>query len=181
MDSPKPKLLLHVCCSPCATYSSYEKLAPRYDLTWYFDNSNLASRQEYDKRLSYVQLMAEKFGWPLLVEPYRHESWQTLVCSREHDPERGARCQICYKSRLLSTAKRAASSGFDYFSTSLLVSPYKDTEKIHSLGRELAEAFNSAFLDFDFQADDGYRRSQEMAKALGLYRQKFCGCEYSLQ
>ena len=173
-------LLLQVCCAPCGTYTSYDRLAPRYDLTWYFCNPNLVSQEEYDRRLEAVQIVATRFNWPLIVEPYEHKIWQTMACRRAADPERGVRCQLCYHSRLAQTARLAREKDFDMFGTTLLVSPYKDTTAILALGRGLADAAGPEFLVEDFQADDGYRRSQDMARELGLYRQKFCGCEYSL-
>ena len=175
-----PRLLLHVCCAPCGTYVSLERLKPRYDLTWYFYNPSLCSREEYDKRLAAVRLVADKFRIPLLVAPYEHEGWLSLVAGRENDPERGSRCRLCYSARLAETARLAKEKGFDYFSTSLLASPYKDTAAIRALGREQEKEGGVKFLDEDFQADDGYRKSQALAKELGLYRQKFCGCEHSL-
>ena len=174
------KLLLQICCAPCGTYISRERLAPQYELTWYFCNPNLVSEEEYRKRLEMVEMMAEKFGFPLIVEPYEHDEWKDLTCARAADPERGERCRLCYRDRLARTARLAKEMGFDIFGTTLLVSPYKDADAIREIGKELEEASEVAFLDMDFQADDGYRRSQELAKELGLYRQKFCGCEYSL-
>jgi predicted adenine nucleotide alpha hydrolase (AANH) superfamily ATPase len=174
------KLLLQICCAPCGTFISRERLAPRFDLTWYFCNPNLASQLEYDRRLEAVQLMADKFGWPLLIEPYEHEVWQSLTLGRGADPERGPRCQLCYRDRLVRTAQLARRQKFDLFGTTLLVSPYKDTAAINQIGQELAQTLGLPFLSEDFQADDGYRQSQNLARELGLYRQKFCGCEYSL-
>ena len=175
------KLLLHICCAPCGTYISRDRLAPDYDLTWYFYNSNLNSPAEYDERLYYVQLMADKFNFPLIVEPYDHVTWQTKISGQENCPERGACCLICYRDRLVKTARLAKDQGFDLFSTTLLVSPYKDAAAINNISRSLSADYGVTFLDQDFQADDGYRRSQALAKELGLYRQKFCGCEYSLK
>lgn len=177
----RPKLLLHICCAPCGTYISRDRLAPQYDLTWYFYNPNLNSREEYEKRLHYVKLMAAKFSWPLIIEPYDHETWRKKICGREADPEKGERCRICYGDRLEKTAQLAKQQGFDFFSTTLLVSPYKDTALIKNLSAELSMVHGVDFLDQDFQSDDGYRRSQELAKELEIYRQKFCGCEYSLR
>ncbi len=174
------KLLLQICCAPCGTYISRDRLAPHYDLTWYFCNPNLVSLEEYEKRLEMVKLMAAKYDWPLIIEPYEHAEWQEITCGRAADPERGERCRLCYRDRLVRTARLAKEKGFDVFGTTLLVSPYKDAAAIIEIGKELEEMSEVAFLDMDFQADDGYRRSQELAKELGLYRQKFCGCEYSL-
>lgn len=174
------KLLLQICCAPCGTYISRERLAPRFDLTWYFCNPNLASQEEYDKRLEAVKAMAEKFNFPLIIEPYDHASWLAKADDRADDPERGERCRLCYRDRLEKTAKLAKEKGFDLFSTSLMVSPYKDTVAIQAICTALAEIIGIPFLNEDFQADNGYRLSQDLAKELGIYRQKFCGCEFSI-
>lgn len=182
--SRKPKLLLHVCCAPCSTYLSQARLKTKYDLTWYFYNPNLCSLEEYDRRFKYVKLMAEKFAIPLISAPdfaTTKAAWQEKIKGREQDVERGPRCQICYRDRLEKTCQLAKEQGFDFFSSSLLVSPYKDTAALRKISQELATTYQVNFLDEDFQTDDAYRKSQAFAKELGLYRQKFCGCEYSLK
>ncbi len=176
----KPTLLLHICCAPCGTYVSQERLLPRYRLTWFFYNPNLVSQVEYDTRLHFVKLMAEKFSIPLIVVPYNNGPWCQKVAGREHDPERGARCQICYLDRLRETARLAKEKKFDFFGTTLLTSPYKDKEVINKMSQDLSASFGVQFLNEDFQKDDGYRKSQALAKELGIYRQKFCGCKYSI-
>ncbi len=181
LDRKKPSLLLHVCCAPCSSYISRDLLLPNYNLTWYFYNPNLNSRAEYERRLEAVKTVAEKFKIPLIVEPYDHELWLKAISGHELDPERGARCQICYTDRLEKTAKLSSEKKFDFFSTSLLVSPYKDTVAIKKIGAELATSYKVKFLATDFQANDGYRKSQTFAKELGIYQQKFCGCEFSLK
>jgi UDP-GlcNAc:undecaprenyl-phosphate GlcNAc-1-phosphate transferase len=175
----KPRLLLHICCAPCATYLSVNRLAPFYDLTWYFYNSNLCDKEEYNKRLAAVQEMANKFNFKLLVEPYDHQEWLKKIKGRENDLERGPRCKICYSDRILKTIKLASEKKFDFFSTSLLVSPYKDSEAIKNISRSFALEYKVKFLEDDFQSDNAYQKSQTLAKELGIYRQKFCGCEYS--
>jgi len=176
-----PKLLLHVCCAPCATYISVERLKPRFDLTWFFYNPNLNTREEYEQRLAAVKFVAEKYSISLIVEPYNHVPWQEKIVGREKEPEKGERCRICYGQRLEKTAALAQEKGFAWFATTLSVSPYKDQGAIASIARLLAVAYKPKFLDEDFQIDDAYRKSQALAKELGIYRQKFCGCEYSLQ
>jgi len=176
----KPKLLLHVCCAPCAAFISVYYLPTTYNVTWYFYNPNLLSEEEYNKRLAAVKAMAVKFKIPLIIEPYEHSNWLKLVRGREQDKERGRRCLICYCDRLLKTAVLAKDSGFDFFSSSLLVSPYKDTAVIMNISRQLAIELAVSFLEDDFQANNIYRRFQEFAKELNIYRQKFCGCEFSL-
>jgi len=180
-NNDRQKLLLHICCAPCSAYISRNILMPKYDLTWYFYNSNLNSFEEYSKRLEAVKLVSGKFNIPLIVEPYEHDEWLKKIKGREADPERGGRCQICYRDRLSKTAALARKMEFAYFSTSLLVSPYKDTKAINQIGLEFARKNNLKFLNYDFQENDGYYKSQDLAKELGIYRQKFCGCEFSLK
>jgi UDP-GlcNAc:undecaprenyl-phosphate GlcNAc-1-phosphate transferase len=175
----KPSLLLHVCCAPCATYISRERLAEKYNLTWYFYNSNLDSLEEYQRRLAAVKIVTKKYHWPLIIEPYNPQAWQKMIKGHENDVERGGRCQLCYRDRLTKTVQLAKQKKFDFFTTSLLVSPYKDTEAIKRISQGLAEQSPVKFLVSDFQADNGYQKSQALAKELGLYRQKFCGCVYS--
>jgi len=180
-ENKKPSLLLHICCAPCGTYISRDRLLPAYRVTWFFYNPNLASQEEYDKRLKYVRLMAKKLSIPLIVIPYDHLAWQDKIKGREQDPERGSRCLICYLDRLRETAKLAREKNFDFFGTTLTVSPYKDVEAIKKLASDLEVRNGVKFLTEDFQAEDGYHKSQALAKELGLYRQKFCGCEYSMK
>jgi len=180
-ENAKPSLLLHICCAPCATYISSVRLLSRFRLTWFFHNPNLVSQEEYDKRLKYVKLMATKFSIPLIVAPYEHKAWCELVKGRELDPERGVRCRLCYSDRLRATVKLARSKKFDFFATSLSLSPYKDKEAIAAISKKLAIEIGVKFLDEDFQTDNAYYKSQELAKELGMYRQKFCGCEYSIK
>ncbi|MDI3496239.1 MAG: UDP-GlcNAc:undecaprenyl-phosphate/decaprenyl-phosphate GlcNAc-phosphate transferase [Patescibacteria group bacterium] len=180
-EKKKPKLLLHVCCAPCASYISYNYLVPAYRLTWFFYNPNLTSLEEYNKRLYYVKKMAKKFHIPLVVVPYEHEKWLKKVEGHEMDPEKGERCLICYFDRLEKTAQTAQAEKFDYFSTSLLYSPYKNIEALKEIGKKLEKKYQTIFLDNDYSAENAYHNSQEFAKSLGMYRQKFCGCEFSIR
>jgi len=175
----KEKLLLHICCAPCSAYLIKEILNPEFAVTLYFYNSNLCSEEEYNERLKWVKVVAEQNEIPLIIEPYNHEAWLSQVKGTESEPERGARCLICYRDRLDATAKLAHEQKFDCFSTSLLVSPYKDREALVAISKEVALKYQTTFLDRDFQINDTYKKSQELAKELGFYRQKFCGCEFT--
>jgi len=175
----KSKLLLHVCCAPCSAYLVKNILIPEYEVTLYFLNSNLDTKSEYDERLKWVEVVARENKLPLIIEPYNHKEWLGLTKGRESDPERGARCLICYRDRLIKTAELAKSKNFDYFSTSLLVSPYKDTKALINISKELAIQYGVKFLEQDFQINDTYKKSQALAKDLGYYRQKYCGCEFT--
>ncbi len=175
----KAKLLLHVCCAPCSAYLIKEILVPEFALILYFYNSNLCSLEEYNERLKWVQVVASENNIPLIIEPYNHDEWLTKIAGGENDPERGARCLVCYRDRLEKTAKLASEKNFDFFSTSLLVSPYKDEQALIKISKEEAEKYHTTFLERDFRAGDIYSKSQELAKEKGFYRQKFCGCEFT--
>ncbi len=177
----RPRLLLHVCCAPCAAYVTQEKLRKRFKVSWYFYNSNLFSKEEYKKRLFYVKKFCQKYKIKLIVEPYEHRDFLSIVAGKENDLERGGRCLICYLDRLKKTAALASEKKYDFFSTSLLVSPYKKTEDIVAMCKDLAEEHNVAYLDENLQADNCFYLSQEFAKKENYYRQKFCGCEFSMK
>ena len=179
-ETKKPSLLLHICCAPCGTYITEEVLLPKYKVTWFFYNPNLNSEEEYDLRLKYVRQMAERLKIKLRVVPYNHSVWLEKIKGREADQEKGRRCQICYLDRLRETVALAKKDKFDFFGTTLLVSPYKDGAAIKKQAHDLADSFGVKFLEDDFLANGVYRKSQELAKQLGIYRQKYCGCEFSL-
>ncbi len=156
-------------------------LLPKYELTWYFYNPNILSQEEFDKRLSYVISVAKQYKIKLIIEPYNHDAWLEKIKGREDDPERGRRCQICYLDRLKKTADLAKKKKFNFFSTTLLTSPYKDTDSIKTISKDLSQSMGIKFLEFDFPTEELYRKSQDLAKELGIYRQKFCACEYSIK
>lgn len=177
----KERLLLHICCAPCGAYPSQEILSPQYDLTLYFYNPNLLSQEEYDKRLLYVKELAAKNNWPLIIEPYNHGDWQKKVSGLESEAELGKRCEVCIGDRLEKTAALAKAEDFKIFATTLAFSPYKNQVFIRQMALELATKYGIKFLDRDWPIQDIYRHSQDLAKKLGFYRQKFCGCEYAFK
>ncbi len=177
----KPSLLFQVCCAPCASFVSIDILIKKYDLTWYFCNPNLFSREEYEKRLEAVRFIAEKFKIKLIVDEYNHEAWLNKVKGLENEPEKGKRCFICYYDRLLKTASLAKQKGFDFFGTSLSVSPFKDLNSILNISHKLSNEFKVGFLPDNLRSSDIFKKSQELAKKEDLYRQNFCGCEFSLR
>ncbi|MCX6795349.1 MAG: epoxyqueuosine reductase QueH [Candidatus Falkowbacteria bacterium] len=179
LKTRKPRLLLHVCCAPCAAYITHARLMQRFRVTWYFYNSNLCSIDEYQKRLAAVKTFCRKYGIKLIIEPYIHQDFLASVKGRETDQEKGERCLVCYRDRLKKTAALARGKGYDFFSTSLLTSPYKLTSEISLICSDLSEEFGVKYLDEDFQADNGFILSQEFAKQENYYRQNFCGCEFS--
>lgn len=174
----KPGLLLHLCCGPCGAQIS-EDLQKDYAVTLLFANSNLDSLKEYKKRLLAAKILAKRHGLPLIVEAYKHDEWSLLIKGLEDEPERGKRCLLCYRYRLAQTAAKCRDLGLDYYASSLAVSPYKNVQAVINIGRALSLKSGPKFLDKNFNANDGFRQSVAAAKRLGLYRQKYCGCEFS--
>lgn len=175
----KPKLLLHVCCAVCAAYFSLNKFKKDYNLTWYFYNPNLVSQLEYNKRLKVVKEAASQYKIKLIIEPYDPKSWLEKIKGKENDSEGEERCFICYQDRLEKTIILAKNMKFDYFTTSLLVSPYKNKNKIEDIARFLAKKYKTKFLQFNWQANNGFKLSLDLAKKNKWYRQNFCGCLFS--
>jgi len=174
----KPKLLLHICCVGCGAFVS-QLLAKDFQVTLYFYNPNIYPQREYELRLAETKKIAQKFGFKLLIGEYAHDEWLKLISGHEQDPEKGARCLICYRERLEKTAKLARESGFAYFASTLTVSPHKLAQEINAIGLELALKYGVKFLNRDFKKQDGFKKSIALSKNLGLYRQDYCGCEFS--
>ncbi|MBN1556881.1 MAG: epoxyqueuosine reductase QueH [Lentisphaerae bacterium] len=168
-----PRLLLHTCCGPCAT-ACIERLRDGYALTLFFSNSNIAPRAEYDRRLAAARKLADLQGLPLVEDAYDHAAWRAAVQGLEDEPERGRRCEACFAFNLGRAARYAREHAFDGFTTTLTVSPHKAAPVIFSIGSRLGP-----FLATDFKKQDGFKRSLELTRRLGLYRQDYCGCEFS--
>ena len=170
--TPK-KLLLHVCCGPCATHC-IKVLEAEYQTALFFSNSNIAPKQEYQRRLAAAQILARECRLPLVQDTYDHDAWLEHIRGLEREPEGGARCEKCFEFSLQRTARYAKQHGFDVFTTSLTISPHKDSQLIFRVGGKLG-----SLLCTDFKKRDGFRHSVELSKAYKLYRQNTCGCEFS--
>ena len=169
-------ILLHCCCAVCAS-SCIERLTrENRRVTLFFSNSNIAPREEYDRRLDAMRKLAGITGLELIVDDYRHDAWREAVAGLENEPERGRRCPECFRFSLTRTAERARELGIAHFTTSLTVSPLKDSRTIFAVGSAFA-----GFEAIDFKKRDGYLRSGILAREYGLYRQKYCGCEFSFR
>lgn len=176
----KEKLLLHVCCAPCSGWLS-RQLCQAYDVTVYFDNSNIWPEAEFIKRAKEAENFFLSEGVDFILAERDHDSWQKIIAGWEQEPERGKRCKLCYHQRLEATAKFASEKGFDCFAVSLGISPHKDQKTINNLGRALARKYNSRFVAEDWRADGGYQKAVDFSKKQGFYRQKYCGCEYGIK
>jgi len=175
----KKKILLHSCCGPCST-SVVENLVNYFDVSIFFYNPNIFPREEYEKRLSTEKLFCEKLSIKIIEGSYDHDEWLKAVAGLEGEREGEKRCEICFNFRLAKTASLAKEKGFDLFSTTLSVSPHKSFSIISHIGKDLEAEFGVKFLDRDFKKGDGFKRSIDLSKEHSLYRQKYCGCEFSV-
>lgn len=173
------RLLLHTCCIACGASVAELLKSEGYCVTLYFCNPNIYPKEEYDKRLLETIEAAQELELPLLFSQDDHDLWLSKIKGLEKEPERGRRCLICYRDRLERTAKKAKEKGFDFFATTLTVSPHKDAGKIIASGLKLEKEYGVKFLDRDFKKQDGFKKSVSRARELGLYRQNYCGCEFS--
>ena len=169
---------MHVCCAPCCTYP-VTALQDEFDVELFFYNPNIHPEEEYRARLDEAERYAAKIGVTLYKAPYEVEAWHRATSSLKDEPEGGDRCEICYRMRLGKTAQFAASNGFDYFTTTLSISPHKNADKINALGEMIADMYTLKFYRADFKKDGGFKKSADMSKEAGLYRQNYCGCIYS--
>ena len=176
----KPKMLLHVCCAPCSAYVT-SQLAQKYDLTLYFHNPNIHPRREYERRRGEAARWAAGEGIAFIEEEYRPEDWIAATKGMEKEPERGARCRVCFDIRLTKAAKKAKELGATLFGTALSVSPHKDAVVINGVGAGAGNSAGVGFLEADFKKKDGFKLSMKKARDLGLYRQDYCGCVYSVR
>jgi predicted adenine nucleotide alpha hydrolase (AANH) superfamily ATPase len=173
-DQPGAKrVLLHTCCGPCATYC-IEKLQPDYSVVLYYANSNIDTEMEFNRRSADAERLAGHYRISLIVDPYDHAAWLRAIAGYEAEPEKGNRCGLCFGFNLERAALYAEAHGFDGFTTTLTVSPHKVSRQIFAA----AEPF-AGFLPFDFKKGGGFQRSLELAQRYGLYRQDYCGCEFS--
>lgn len=182
----KPAILLHSCCGPCST-SVVERLSGTYEITIFFYNPNITDREEYMQRRQaqldfieqYNRQKEAKDCLGFLEGDYDTERFFAETVGLEEEPEGGRRCTPCFQLRLEKTAEIASMRGFDTFTTALSVSPHKDVGLIAQIGQRIGMRYGLTFLAEDFKKQNGYQRSIELSKQYGLYRQKYCGCEFS--
>jgi hypothetical protein len=174
----KQSLLLHTCCGPCATHV-IELLLQDYHVTAYFYNPNIQPEEEYLKRLGAIDQYCSAKGIALLKGPYENKKWIDMTSGLQDEPEGGKRCEACFSLRLNETARFARENSFTILATTLTISPHKNAAVVNNAGREAAKKTGVQFLETDFKKGDGYRKSCELSKKLGLYRQSYCGCLFS--
>lgn len=178
----RPRLLLHACCAPCSS-ATLERLAAHFDVTILYYNPNIYPPEEYRRRETELERFVRDAGYrfPVVELPYDPQAFYAAVQGLEQEPEKGARCTVCYRLRLEHTARYAAQNGFAWFCTTLSISPLKDPVRINALGQELGAQYGVRFLPSEFRKKDGYKRSLQLSAEYGLYRQDYCGCVFSKQ
>ena len=178
----KPSLLLHICCAPCSSYV-LEYLSEYFDITLFFYNPNITSENEYKYRIDEAKRLIAEMPLSGKVDfisgRYDISEFFSIAKGFEKEPEGGERCLRCYELRLRETAVFAKQNGFDYFTTTLSISPYKNAEKLNSIGKQMSEEYGVKYLYSDFKKKNGYKRSIELSHEYNLYRQDYCGCIYS--
>lgn len=177
-----PKLLVHSCCAPCSSYV-LEYLSEYFEITVLYYNPNISPQEEYEHRKAeQIRLINEK-PWKNKVSfidcDYDGEVFENAVQGFTEEPEGGKRCHICFRLRLDKTARLAKENGFEYFVTTLSISPLKDAAYLNTAGEEIGEKYGVKYLPSDFKKREGYKRSIELSREYGLYRQNYCGCRYS--
>ena len=179
-----PRLLLHSCCAPCSSYV-LEYLSEYFSITVFYYNPNIYPPEEFGKRVEeqerLIRELPAKHPVSFLEGPYEPERFYEMAKGLEQIPEGGERCFRCYRLRLLETAQMARAGSFDYFTTTLSISPLKNAQKLNEIGTRLAEEYGVPYLFSDFKKRNGYKRSTELSAEYGLYRQDYCGCVYSLR
>lgn len=182
LNGEVPRLFLHSCCAPCSSYT-LEYLSNYFEITVYYFNPNISPKEEFDKRFSeqkrLIESLPSKHKIQLIKGNYNYNEFLNTAKGLENVPEGGERCFRCYRMRLESTAKIAKEQGYDYFCTTLSISPLKNSQKINEIGYKTSEKYGIKWLPSDFKKREGYKRSIELSKEFNLYRQNFCGCIYS--
>ena len=179
-----PTLLIHSCCAPCSSYV-LEYLSDYFKITVLYYNPNIYPESEYTKRILEQQnlIWAMKFRYPVsfLAGRYDKEKFYDMAAGMEDLREGGARCMKCYELRLREAAAQAAAGEFNYFTTTLSISPLKNAQKLNEIGIRVGKEYGVEYLVSDFKKKNGYKRSIELSKEYGLYRQDYCGCEFSMR
>lgn len=177
----KGKIILHACCAICSGYPVSLLRDAGYDVVVYFYNPNIYPQSEYQKRLDAQKTLCSNFGCELIEGEYDTAEFYRVSKGLENEPEKGKRCDKCFELRLEQTAKRAKKLGIDTFTTSIVISPHKNYLQLTEIGQKIAEKYGLKYLAVDFKKKDGFLKTNNISKELNLYRQNYCGCEYSAE
>ena len=171
-------IVLHICCGVCAAGAASVLISEGHLVTGYYYNPNIFPPEEYTRRLNAVAKTATNLRFKLIEGPYDNADWRAAVASLANEPEGGRRCAVCYRVRLRQTYLYTLESGADAFTSTLTISPHKSAQIINRIGQEIG---GDKFLPRDFKKKEGFKKAMELARSWGLYRQNYCGCEYSLR
>lgn len=174
----KPRILVHICCAPDGLYVG-SRLQENYQVSGFFYNPNIHPHKEYLHRLDETQKVAQDLAIELIADEYDETRWFHLTEKFKNEPEKGWRCNVCYAIRLERTARKSAELGFDAFTTVMSLSPWKKAQVMNQIGSMFGRRYRIAFLEADFKKMDGFKKSVELSRLHGLYRQDYCGCVYS--
>jgi epoxyqueuosine reductase len=172
------KIILHICCGVCASGAAHVLLSEGHEVTGYYYNPNIFPPDEYIRRLEATARAAARLGFNLVEGPYNTADWTAEAAPLAGEPEGGRRCEVCYRVRLQQTCLYMQQSGADAFTSTLTISPHKSALVINGIGQEIG---GNKFLPRDFKKKEGFKKATELARSWGLYRQSYCGCEYSLR
>lgn len=179
MEQKDVRILIHACCGICSGYPIRLLKELGYAPVVYFCNPNLDTQEEFEKRLDAQRTVCDYHDVELITEDYRHDEFLEYVKGLEDEPERGKRCDKCIELRLREAGRKAISLGINTFTTSLLISPHKDFNKISAIGEKIAQDLNIIYLSLDFKKKDGFLKTNKLSRELNIYRQNYCGCEFS--
>lgn len=175
------KILVHVCCGPCSTAVIEQLKEEEHEFILFFPNSNIYPLAEREKRRQFAEKVSEIYGLEFIFEEYNHEDWGEFVKGLEAEPQGGKRCEKCFEMNLTKTALKAKELGIENFTTTLTVSRFKKSPLVLGVGLRIGRELGVQFLDYDFKKKGGFDRSIALAKKYGLYRQNYCGCEFSFR
>lgn len=179
------KILLHACCAVCASYPVLQLQQMGYEVVLYFYNPNIYPDEEYQRRLEELKKLSQRYSIKLIIEETSYDYWLNLIKGFENEPEKRKRCSVCFKERLSKAVLAAIKEGCDYFTTTLTVSPHKNSKQVFEAAYNVLSEINIdnslKFLEIDFKKKDGYKKTSKLADEYGFYRQKYCGCEFSIR
>lgn len=175
------KVLVHTCCAPCLSYSIEKLITDGYEPTVYFFNPNIQPQNEYNIRFNELSSYCNEKKYDYIYEHENQEQWLSVVKGLEQEKEGGNRCKACFQYRLENTALKAKELGFDCFTTVMTISPHKNTTIINKIGTSIGQTQEIMFLEENFKKNDGFKKSIELSKANNMYRQKYCGCIFSIR
>lgn len=177
----KNKILLHACCATCCGYPLHKLFDLGFEPVIYFYNPNISPEAEYLKRLNELKLYLDKKNIEYIEDKYEPEFWAEYIKGLEQEPEKGKRCEKCFELRLLKTAKKTKELNLESFTTTLTVSPHKNSDMIFEIANKIARDENIKFLELNFKKENGFLKTMQIAKEENFYRQNYCGCEYSIR